>query len=93
MITIATQPTADQHTHYTSTLTCPGWVLLLTAQHGNDLRSMVAPMTPFAQVHCLNEAAEGSCTNIFKPWSERMVPTLEPLCSNDDDPEILLHVP
>lgn len=45
------------------------------------------------RVHCLNEATDGSCRKVFKPWSQRTEPTSEPLQSNDDDPELLLHVP
>lgn len=45
------------------------------------------------QVTCLNEAVDGSCKNVFKPWAERTTPTAIPLRSDDDDPELLLHIP
>jgi hypothetical protein len=46
------------------------------------------------QVRCLNEQVAGSCRNVFRAWGERMQPaTPEPLRSNDDDPELLLHIP
>lgn len=49
--------------------------------------------TTAAQVRCLNEAVAGSCRGVFKEWSKRLEPTSPPLASNDDDPELLLHVP
>ena len=51
-----------------------------------------SPPPPGAQVRCLNEEAEGSCRHVFKPWHERLQvgPALR---SDEDDPELLLHVP
>lgn len=47
------------------------------------------------QVRCLNEAQAGSCRGVFKPWPARLTQTEPPLRSNDDDEdsEVLLHVP
>ncbi|GAX83831.1 hypothetical protein CEUSTIGMA_g11255.t1 [Chlamydomonas eustigma] len=45
------------------------------------------------RVSCLNEAEAGTVVNIFKPWDQRLQPTVRPLCSNEDDPELLIHVP
>ncbi|KAL4424497.1 hypothetical protein ABPG77_006806 [Micractinium sp. CCAP 211/92] len=49
-------------------------------------------------VRCLNEAVEGSCRKVFKPWHRRLEPagatgSGEQLDSEEDDPELLLHVP
>lgn len=51
----------------------------------------MAPLA--AQVRCLNEAVAGSCRSVFKPWEHRLEPDGPRLCSQDDDPELLLHVP
>ena len=40
----------------------------------------------------MNEAEEGSCSRIFKSWDQRLTPTPS-LKSDDDDPELLLHIP
>jgi hypothetical protein len=45
------------------------------------------------QVTCLNEDVDGSCRNVFKPWAQRTSPTEAPLRSNEDDPELLIHIP
>lgn len=45
------------------------------------------------QLRCLNEQQAGSVVRVFKPWEQRLQPTAEPLRSNDDDPELLVHVP
>lgn len=45
------------------------------------------------QVRCLNEDVEGSCRNVFRPWDERTAPVAQPLRSDADDPELLLHIP
>ena len=45
------------------------------------------------QVQCLNEAIQGTCKEVFKPWSKRLEPSDPPLESNENDPELLLHVP
>ncbi|KAH7622446.1 putative PITH domain-containing protein 1 [Nannochloris sp. 'desiccata'] len=44
-------------------------------------------------VRCLNEAEDGSCRHIFKPWDQRLSTDGPSLLSDDDDPELLLHVP
>mmetsp|Transcript_14786 Transcript_14786/g.36902 ORF Transcript_14786/g.36902 Transcript_14786/m.36902 type:complete len:210 (-) Transcript_14786:424-1053(-) len=46
-----------------------------------------------SHVRCLNEAQPGACRGVFKAWAERTQPTQPPLASNEDDPELLLHVP
>lgn len=45
------------------------------------------------QVRCLNEQEPGSAARVFKPWDKRMEPTENPLRSNEDDSELLIHVP
>ena len=46
-----------------------------------------------AQVRCLNEATENSAQGVFRAWNERLDPPDVPLESNEDDPELLLHIP
>eukprot|EP01026_Neomeris_dumetosa_P041413 TRINITY_DN3431_c0_g1_i6.p2 TRINITY_DN3431_c0_g1~~TRINITY_DN3431_c0_g1_i6.p2 ORF type:complete len:118 (-),score=7.06 TRINITY_DN3431_c0_g1_i6:52-405(-) len=46
-----------------------------------------------AKVRCLNERNVGSVQNVFKPWSQRTLPSNPPLQSNEDDPELIVHVP
>ncbi|KAG1670383.1 hypothetical protein FOA52_000143 [Chlamydomonas sp. UWO 241] len=45
------------------------------------------------RVRCLNEQDPGSAARVFKPWEQRSEPTVNPLRSNEDDPELLIHVP
>lgn len=45
------------------------------------------------QVWALNEAQAGSVHDIFRPWGDRLDMSLPTLDSNDDDPELLIHVP
>ena len=45
------------------------------------------------QVRCLNEAAAGSAKGVFRPWGERLDFSRLPLASNEDDEELLIHVP
>lgn len=46
------------------------------------------------RVRCLNEAVEGSCRKVFKPWHLRLETSSgTQLDSEEDDPELLLHVP
>ncbi|KAL4857139.1 PITH domain-containing protein [Chlorella vulgaris] len=46
------------------------------------------------KVRCLNEAVEGSCRMVFKPWHQRLeASSSTQLDSQEDDPELLLHVP
>eukprot|EP00884_Botryococcus_braunii_P008180 jgi/Botrbrau1/17363/Bobra.0015s0104.1 len=42
---------------------------------------------------CLNEAEVGAVKRVFRPWGERTNMSISPLESNDDDPELLIHVP
>lgn len=44
-------------------------------------------------MRCLNEAVSGSCQKVFKPWDKRLDFTGPTLTSDDDDPELLIHVP
>lgn len=46
-----------------------------------------------AQVRCLNEAVDDSAKGIFRAWDKRLDSDAEPLESNEDDPELLLHIP
>lgn len=46
-----------------------------------------------SQIRCLNELVPGSCRKVFRPWAERLQPVDPCLSSNDDDTELLLHVP
>ena len=45
------------------------------------------------QVWALNEAHAGSVKGVFRPWAERLDMSLPTLDSNEDDPELLIHVP
>jgi hypothetical protein len=45
------------------------------------------------QIAALNEAQAGSVRNVFRPWAERLDLSQPTLDSNDDDPELLIHVP
>lgn len=45
------------------------------------------------KVRCLNEAVASSCQRVFKPWEKRLDANGPALMSDDDDPELLLHVP
>jgi hypothetical protein len=45
------------------------------------------------QIRCLNEDVEGSCRAVFRPWAQRTTPPVQPLRSDPDDPELLLHIP
>ncbi len=47
----------------------------------------------YTQIRCLNEEVAGSCRNVFRAWEKRLEPADPPLRSNEDDPELLLHVP
>lgn len=50
-------------------------------------------LPPPLQVRCLNAQDVAAARNVFKPWHERLVPTAVPLRSQEDDPELLLHIP
>lgn len=45
------------------------------------------------QVRCLNEAEAGLCKHVFKPWDQRLSTEGPSLRSDEDDPELLIHVP
>jgi hypothetical protein len=47
----------------------------------------------YSQIVALNEAESGSVRGVFRPWSQRLDLSLPTLDSNDDDPELLIHVP
>lgn len=65
-------------------MTCPSTTPCPAAQ----ARTRVLP-----QVRCLNEAVEGSAAGVFRAWDQRLDDATPPLESNEDDPELLLHVP
>ncbi|CAK0741077.1 hypothetical protein CVIRNUC_001298 [Coccomyxa viridis] len=46
-----------------------------------------------SHVWALNEAHAGSVKGVFRPWAERLDMSLPTLDSNEDDPELLIHVP
>lgn len=48
---------------------------------------------PCPQIRCLNEDVDGSCKNVFKAWAQRTQATDNPLRSDPDDAELLLHIP
>eukprot|EP00889_Picochlorum_renovo_P002195 jgi/Picre1/29225/NNA_004617.t1 len=41
---------------------------------------------------CLNESSPSSCLNVFRSWDARLDAIDVPLRSDDDDPELLLHI-
>lgn len=41
---------------------------------------------------CLNESSPSSCLNVFRSWDARLDAIEVPLRSEDDDPELLLHI-
>lgn len=45
------------------------------------------------QVTCLNEDVAGSCRNVFRAWEARTATVAQPLRSDPDDSELLLHIP
>ena len=45
------------------------------------------------QIWALNEASPGSARAIFRPWDDRLNLDAPALLSNDDDPELLIHIP
>jgi len=45
------------------------------------------------QIIALNEAQAGSVRNVFRPWAERLDLSQPTLDSNEDDAELLIHVP
>ncbi len=46
-----------------------------------------------SQVRCLNEQRLGSSLGVFRPWELRLQQLAQPLQSNEDDTELLVHVP
>ena len=50
-------------------------------------------ISPWMQVYALNEATAGSACGVFRPWEDRLNFSAPALISNDDDPELLIHVP
>lgn len=45
------------------------------------------------QVRVLNEAESSSSASVFRAWDQRLERPATSLVSNDDDPELLVHVP
>ena len=43
-------------------------------------------------ISCLNEREPGSCQNVCRPWETRLEEIPCPLESEEDDPELLVHV-
>ena len=41
----------------------------------------------------MNALEEGSAINVFRSWDRRLERPTRPLASNEDDPELLVHVP
>lgn len=41
----------------------------------------------------MNEASVGTAKGVFRPWDDRLNFEATPLVSNEDDPELLIHVP
>lgn len=41
----------------------------------------------------LNEMTPGSARGVFRPWGDRLNFEAPALLSNDDDPELLIHIP
>ncbi|KAK9845719.1 hypothetical protein WJX81_000448 [Elliptochloris bilobata] len=46
-----------------------------------------------SHVSALNEAVQGSAVSVLRPWHQRLEPPVPNLDSNDDDPELLIHIP
>lgn len=46
-----------------------------------------------ARVRALNATDSGQTPDIFRAWSRRLEPPSHPLSSNEDDPELIVHVP
>ena len=59
--------------------------------HGSPTKESAALTTH--QVRCLNEAVDGSAKAVFKTWDKRLDFGPRPLRSNDEDPELLIHIP
>jgi len=51
--------------------------------------TLVSPM----QIWALNEATAGSAKGVFREWQDRLNFQAAPLVSNNDDPELLIHIP
>lgn len=47
----------------------------------------------FSSIWALNEATVGSARGVFREWQDRLDFDAPPLVSNDEDPELLIHVP
>jgi len=45
-----------------------------------------------SRTSCLNERDRGSSQNVFRAWDDRLRRIDNPLRSDDDDPELLLHI-
>lgn len=59
----------------------------------NEVSSCIHLMAEFPQVWALNEASLGMARNVFRAWDDRLNFGAPALTSNDDDPELLIHVP
>lgn len=65
---------------------------LCTTHHFTTHTPLPSPLA-HTQIRCLNEDVDGSCKNVFKSWSQRTELTEQPLRSDPDDCELLLHIP
>lgn len=68
--------------------------------HNHDCESAECGVTyslykhiDLTHVRVLNAEDAAAARNVFKPWHERLQPTAVPLRSQEDDPELLIHIP
>lgn len=45
------------------------------------------------KIRVLNAANPNAAGSVFKPWDQRRDTSTEPLCSDDDDPDLIIFVP
>ena len=48
---------------------------------------------PPTQISVLNASNPDCLKNVFRPWDQRLARDVEPLHSDEDDPELLIHIP
>ena len=60
--------------------------------HGDEDAVSLYPLIDITSVRCLNESTLNSCQGVIKKYDQR--DQEEPcMISNDDDPEMIMHVP
>lgn len=59
----------------------------------DDAPKMLTQSNLMMQVRALNATDSGQTPDIFRAWSRRLEPPSHPLSSNEDDPELIVHVP